>query len=150
MMKFRKKKGFSSSLNSKKSELSSKSESLISWIGKDNEDLDIIVKENNDDLLYIFHKEKIGGESYESIANKTFELICNISLNRNIKVENYNHKNSDKINSFFKLDKERKINEFQIDSYISNITGKKLFKIHEKFKNNFFFFENLTLKDNEN
>ena len=83
-----KKKGFSGSLNSKKSELSSKSESLISWIGKDNEDLEIMVKENNDDLLYIFNKEKIGGESSESIANKTFELICNISLNRNIKVEN--------------------------------------------------------------
>ena len=83
-----KKEGFSSSLNSKKSELSSKSESLISWIGKDNEDLEIMVKENNDDLLYIFNKEKIGGESSESIANKTFELICNISLNRNIKVEN--------------------------------------------------------------
>ena len=64
-----KKEGFSSSLNTKKSELSSKSESLISWIGKDNEDLDIIVKENNDDLLYIFNKEKIGGEFSEFIAN---------------------------------------------------------------------------------
>ena len=42
------------------------------------------------------------------------------------------------INSFFKLEKEKLINDFQIDLYLAKITGKELNKIHQKFPNNFF------------
>ena len=76
--------------------------------------------------------------------------MCNISINRNIEVKNYIIKKAKKINTFFNLNKENKIKEFQIDSYISKLTGKELKQIKEKFPNNFFFFENLNLKDSEN
>jgi len=91
----------------------------------------------------------LGGENYESIANKTFELMINISLNRYIKVSNYSHKSPDKINSFFHIDDDKKINVFQIDTYIQKISGKELNKVHTKFPNNFFFFEDLNLNDSE-
>ena len=117
---------------------SSKSLTLLSYNEKDNNNLKIIIKENNDNVLYMLNKEKIDGDNYESYANKTFELICNISLNRNIKVQNYNHKNPYKINSFFELHKEKKIDDFKIDSYIARISGKELTKIHQKFPHNFF------------
>ena len=97
------------------------------------------MKENNDNLLYIFNKDKIGGEVFESIACKIFELICNISLNRNIKVKSYGHKNPDKINKFFNLEGQDKINTFQVDLYIPILSGKELNQIYQKFPNNFFF-----------
>lgn len=127
----------------------SKNETLLSYDEKENENFKILVRENNDNLLNVFQREKLEGETYESIANKTLELMCNISLNRNIEVKNYMAKNAKKINIFFNLKGENKIKDFQIDSYISKITGKELKKIKEKFPNHFFFFENLNLKDSE-
>ena len=127
----------------------SKNETLLSYDAKENENFKILTKENNDNLLNVFHREKLEGETYESIANKTLELMCNISLNRNIEVKNYMAKNAKKINIFFNLKGENKIKDFQIDSYVSKITGKELKKIKEKFPNHFFFFENLNLKDSE-
>ena len=122
----------------------------MSYDEKDDENLEIVVKENNDNLLKVFHREKLEGDTYESIANKTFELMCNISLDRNIDVKNFINKKPKKINLFFNLKGDKKIKDFQIDSYISKITGKELNKIKEKFPNNFFFFENLKLKGTEN
>ena len=127
----------------------SKENTLISYDEKYDDDFRIFTKENNDNLLLEFNKEKIGGEVYEVIANKTFELMCNISLNRDIKIKNFTHKNPDKINSFFNLDDENKINTFQIDSYLSKISGKELNKIHERFPNNFIFFEELKINDSD-
>ena len=75
--------------------------------------------------------------------------MCNISLNRDIKIKNFTHKNPDKINSFFNLDDENKINTFQIDSYLPKISGKELNKIHERFPNNFIFFEELKINDSD-
>ena len=128
----------------------SRNETLMSYDEKDDENLEIVVKENNDNLLKVFHREKLEGDTYESIANKTFELMCNISLDRNIDVKNFINKKPKKINLFFNLKGDKKIKDFQIDSYISKITGKELNKIKEKFPNNFFFFENLKLKGTEN
>ena len=73
--------------------------------------------------------------------------MCNISLNRDIKIKTFTHKNPDKINSFFNLDDEKKINTFQIDTYLAKISGKELNKIHERFPNNFIFFEELKIND---
>ena len=131
-------------------ELLSYNETLISYDEKDCENLKILVRENNDNLLKEFHREKIEGVTYESIANKTFELMCNLSLNRNIEVKNYISKRAKNINIFFNLKGDKKIRDFQIDSYVSKITGKELNKIRDKFPNNFFFFENLNLKDHNN
>ena len=125
-------------------DLTSKTETLISY--NENE-FNIIVKENNDNLLYIFNREKIGGETFEFTTCKIFELICNISLNRNIKVKNYGHKNPDKINNFFNLEGQNKINTFQIDLYIPILSGKELNQIYQKFPNNFFFFQDLNLNE---
>ena len=144
---------YSSSLIKKNnyfSELLSIDNAFISYDKKENENFKILIRENNDNLLNIFQREKLEGTTYESIANKTFELICNNSINRNIEVKNYIIKKAKKINTFFNLNKENKIKEFQIDSYISKLTGKELKQIKEKFPNNFFFFENLNLKDSEN
>ena len=140
----------SSKKGDKSSEFTSKENTLISYDGKNNDNLNIIIKENNDNLLLEFNKEKIGGEKFESIANKTFELMCNISLNRDIKVKTFTHKNPDKINSFFNLNDENQINVFQIDTYIPKISGKEIKKIYERFPNNFLFFEELKINDYTN
>ena len=140
----------SSKKGDKSSEFTSKENTLISYDGKNNDNLNIIIKENNDNLLLEFNKEKIGGEKFESIANKTFELMCNISLNRDIKVTTLNDKNPDKINSFFNLNDENQINVFQIDTYIPKISGKEIKKIYERFPNNFLFFEELKINDYTN
>lgn len=128
-------------------ELLSKENTLISYEEKNDDDFRIFTKENNDNLLLEFNKEKIGGEEYEAIINRTFELMCNISLNRDIKIKTCTHKNPDKINLFFNLDEKNKINTFQIDTYLSKISGKELNKIHERFPNNFIFFEELKIND---
>ena len=120
------------------------------FLSFNDENLTILIKENNDNLLGILNKDKLGGETFEMIALKTFELMAVISLNRNITVKNYNHKNQNKINSFFKLEGKDKINDFQIDLYIKKLKGKELKKIYEKFQKNFFFFENLNIEENEN
>ena len=132
------------------SEILSKDETLISYDEKESENFKILIKENNDNLLNDFHREKLEGTTYESIANKTFELLCNLAINRNIDVKNYPTKKAKKINIFFNLNKENKVKDFQIDSYISKLTGKEFKKIKEKFPNNFFFFEDLNLIDSEN
>ena len=113
-------------------------ETLISYEEKYLENFDILVRENNENLLNEFYREKLEGTTYESIANKTFELMCNISLNRNIEVKNYIDKSPKRINDFFNLQGENKIKHFQIDSHISKLTGKELTKIKDKFKDNFF------------
>ena len=120
------------------------------FLSFNDENLNILIKENNDNLLGILNKDKLGGETFEMIALKTFELMAVISLNRNITVKNYKHKNQNKINSFFKLEGKDKINDFQIDLYIKKLKGKELKKIYEKFPKNFFFFENLNIEENEN
>ena len=125
-------------------------ETLLSYEDKDFENFNILVRENNENLLNEFHREKIEGTTFESIANKTFELMCNISLNRNIEVKNYIDKSPKRINDFFNLQGENKIKHFQIDSHISKLRGKELKKIKDKFKDNFFFFENLNLNDSDN
>ena len=140
----------SSKKGDKSSEFTSKENTLISYDGKNNDNLNIIIKENNDNLLLEFNKEKIGGEKFESIANKTFELMCNISLNRDIKVKTFTHKNPDKINSFFNINDENQINVFQIDTYIPKISGKEINKIYGRFPNNFLFFEELKINDSNN
>ena len=140
----------SSKKGDKSSEFTSKENTLISYDGKNNDNLNIIIKENNDNLLLEFNKEKIGGEKFESIANKTFELMCNISLNRDIKVKTFTHKNPDKINSFFNINDENQINVFQIDTYIPKISGKEINKIYGRFPNNFLFFEELKINDFNN
>ena len=140
----------SSKKGDKSSEFTSEENSLISYEGKDNDDLNIIIKENNDNLLLEFNKEKIGGEKFESIANKTLELMCNISLNRDIKAKSFTHKNLDKINSFFNLNDENQINVFQIDTYIPKISGREINKIYGRFPNNFLFFEELKINDSNN
>ena len=127
-----------------------RNEQLLSYDEKDFANFQILVRENNENLLNEFHREKIEGTTFESIANKTFELMCNISLNRNIEVKNYINKSAKRINDFFSLRGENKIKPFQIDSHISKLTGKELKKIKEKFKDNFFFFEDLQLKDTQN
>ena len=131
------------------SDILSKEKSLISYDEKCDDNFNIIIKENNDNLLLEFNKEKIGGEQYEANANKTIELMCNISLNRDIKIKTFTHKNPDKINSFFNLNEENQINVFQIDTYISKISGKEIKKIHKRFPNNFLFFEDLNINDSK-
>ena len=93
----------------------------------------IIKKENNDNFLGFLNSEKIGGEIYESIAIKNFEIICNIALDKIINVENFIHKDSHKINKFFQLENEKKIDNFQIDAYIRSLTGEELNIIFNKF-----------------
>lgn len=113
----------------------------MSYDEKDCDNLKIIVRENYDNLLNVFNGEKLEGETYESIANKTFELMCNISLNRNIEVKNYIVKKAKKMNIFFNLKNEKKIKDFQIDSYLSDFSGEEL----KKYKINFriFFFSKI-------
>ena len=106
-----------------------RNEQLLSYDEKDFANFQILVRENNENLLNEFHREKIEGTTFESIANKTFELMCNISLNRNIEVKNYINKSAKRINDFFSLRGENKIKPFQIDSHISKSTGKELKKI---------------------
>ena len=94
------------------SEILSKDETLISYDEKESENFKILIKENNDNLLNDFHREKLEGTTYESIANKTFELLCNLAINRNIDVKNYPTKKAKKINIFFNLNKENKVKDF--------------------------------------
>ena len=110
----------------------------------------IITKENNDKFLEYLNSEKLGGENYESIAIKIFELICNIAIEKIIYVSNANHKNSKKINKFFKLESTKAIDNFQIDAYIPSLTGKELNLIFKKFEKNFFFQKDLSLDENKN
>ena len=117
-----------------------------SFFYKDN---NLITKENNDNLLHILNREKLGGYNYESMAIKNFELICNLSINREIWVSNLKLQNSNNINKFFNLKGEIAINDFQIDAYIPCILGKELEKIRNKFKNNFFFYEDMNLEQDK-
>ena len=105
----------------------------------------IIKKENNDNFLGFLNSEKIGGENYESIAIKNFEIICNIALDKIINVENFIHKDSYKINKYFQLENEKKIDNFQIDAYIRSLTGEELKIIFNKYEKNFFFQEDMKL-----
>ena len=120
------------------------------FLSINDENLNIVTKDINDNIFNIINKEKIGGENFEIIANKTFELMCNIVLNRNIIVKNYKSKNPDKINSFFKLEGKNKINTFQIDLYIQKLNGKELNKIYNKYPKNFLWFENLCINEKDN
>ena len=54
-------------------------------------------------------KKKYEKKNMKLFQNKTFELICNISLNRNIKIKSFKHGGSEKINSFFHLDEKIKL-----------------------------------------
>jgi len=105
----------------------------------------MITKENNDKFL-----EYLCGENYESIAIKIFELICNITIEKIVYVSNASHKNSKKINKFFKLENTKAIDDFQIDAYIPSLTGKELNLIFKKFEKNFFFQKDLSLDENKN
>ena len=106
----------------------------------------LITKENNDNLLHILNSPKFCGDNYEFMAIKNFELICNLTLKREICVSNLKHQNSNNINIFFGLKGEKAIKDFQIDAYIPCIFGKELDKIKNKFKNNFFFYEDMNLE----
>ena len=120
------------------------------FLSINDENLNIVTKEINDNIFNIINKEKIGGKNFKIIANQTFELMCNIVLNRNITVKNYKSKNPDKINSFFKLEGKNKINTFQIDLYIQKLNGKELNKIYNKYPKNFLWFENLCINEKDN
>ena len=43
---------------------SSKNNTLLSLNEKENENLNILIKENNDNILYLHNKEKIDGDNY--------------------------------------------------------------------------------------
>ena len=110
----------------------------------------MITKENNDKFLEYLNSEKLGGENYESIAIKIFELICNIAIEKIVYVSNVKHKNNKKINKFFKLESTKEIDDFQIDAYIPSLTGKELNLIFKKFEKNFFCQKDLSLDENKN
>ena len=132
---------------------SNKKEKQNSFNNNSSLDKNIHNQSNTNSSQLSNNQSKKGDKSSEFTSkenNKTFELMCNISLNRDIKVKTFTHKNPDKINSFFNLDGENQINVFQIDTYIPKIAGKEINKIYARFPNNFLFFEELKINNSSN
>ena len=105
--------------------------------------------------LNIYENEIIDGDSYERYAKRTFYLMLIL-----LKVDKYEFKNPKKIfleklkNYYFenfmeKITFSENKDLFEIDLIINNFSNSDLILLIDKFKNHFFFVDQLKLNEND-
>ena len=101
------------------------------WYSSNSEEAWYDSHKSKDNLYYGYWCYEIGAVVKALGMNEIevyFDLLYGI-YNKDIQ---YCIKILDKMKAFFRLDEGKKINTFQIDAYVSKISGKELNKIHEK------------------